>query len=173
MTSPIFAAVITRRAAIQRITTRILAAAVVTVAGCSSSGGADKTTGPTKTVTGNYNLKTIDATQPPVEVYHGPYFDSVNKRFYEQLVLTVYSGSIELDATNRWSMTLDGRVTADGATGPQQISVAGQYTIDGDQISLTIDGQNAPLTGTIAKGTISLTMDFGGNKRFKDYAFSR
>jgi hypothetical protein len=70
-------------------------------------------------------------------------------------------------------MNLDGQVTADGATSQQQIAVSGQYTIDGDQISLAMAGQNPPLTGTINKGTISLTMDFGGNKRFMAYAFTR
>jgi hypothetical protein len=172
MTSPVFAAT-TRRAAIQRITTRLFATALLAIGGCSSGGAADKTTGPTKTVAGNYSLRTIDATQPPVEVYHGPYFDSVNKRFYNQMVLLVKSGAIELDATDHWTMTLDAQITADDVPSQQQIAVSGQYSIDGDQIVLAMDGQNVPLSGTIMKGKISLTMDFGGNKRFRDYAFIR
>ena len=173
MTFPTFGAAIPRRAAIHGIASRLLATALLAIAGCSSGGAADKTTGPAKTVAGNYSLQTIDATRPPVEVYHGPYFDSVNQRFYEQMILLVKGGAITLDATDGWSMNLDGQVTADGKTSQQQIAVSGQYTIDGDQISLAMAGQNAPLTGTIDKGTISLTMDFGGNKRFKAYAFTR
>jgi hypothetical protein len=173
MTAHTIAAALARRATIQRVATRLLATVVLTIAGCSSSGGADGATGPTKTPAGNYRLETIDATQPPVEVYHGPWFDSVNKRFYNQMVLLVNDGTITLDAAGRWSMTLGARVTLDGATSPQQIDVAGQYTIDGDQITLTMDGQNGSLSGSITKGTISLTMDFGGNKRFKAYAFTR
>ena len=173
MTFPNIAAAVARRAAIHRITGRLLATAFLAVAGCSN-GGADKTTGPAKTVAGNYNLETIDATRPPVEVYHGPFFDSVNRRFYNEMILLVKNGTITLDATDGWSMNLDGQVTLDGATSQQKIAVSGQYTIDGDQISLAMAGQNTtPLTGTIGRGTISLTMDFGGNKRYKAYAFTR
>ena len=154
---------------------RVMVMAVIAIAACSN-GGADKTTGPgpAKSVAGSYALKTIDAARPPAEVYHGPWFDSANKRFYNQMVMLVKSGAVELDGDGGWVMTLDAEITLDGAAPlQQQVQVNGQYTIAGDQITLQMAGSGGALPGTIQQRTISLSMDMGGNKRFKAYAFTK
>jgi len=93
----------------------------VTIA-CGGNGGGDKTTGPTtKTVDGNYNLRTIDENQLPVEVYHGPWLDPVNTRFYNQRIVVVKSGVINLDATDGWAMKLGVQVTLDDVTTQQNV----------------------------------------------------
>lgn len=173
MTSPTIAAVVARRAVIQRNAMRMLAMTLLAVAGCSN-GGTDGTTAPKKDpVAGTYSLRTIDATRPPVEVYHGPWFDSANRRFYNQMVMLITDGRITLDAPDRWSLTLAAQLTLDGAPSQQQIAASGSYTVDGDQVTLTMDGADGSLAATLRNGTISLTTDMNGNKRFKAYAFAR
>jgi len=173
MTSPIQAAVVARRAFIQRIGSLVLVAAILVTTACGGDSGGDKTTGPGPSVAGNYNLRTIDGDAPPVEVYHGPWFDGVNRRFYNQMVLVLRNGAINLDETDHWSMTFDADVTLDGKATRQTVTATGTYQIDDGDITLsTVDG-GTPISGTIKKGNISVTMDVEGNKQFKAYSFTR
>jgi hypothetical protein len=69
-------------------------------------------------------------------------------------------------------MTLDVQVTLDVTT-QQTLAIMGNYEIDGDEILLSSFDDNGELTGTIKKGTISLSMDVGGSEREKAYSFTR
>jgi len=153
----------------------LLALGLLATIACGSSGGGDKATapGPTATVEGNYNLRNVDGNRLPVEVYHGPWFDGVNKRFYNQMILVVKNGVINLDGTDRWAMTLDVQMTLDAVTTQQTLAVMGTYEIDGDQIVFSSFDDGTELAGTIKKGTISLSMDVGGSEREKGYSFTR
>jgi len=163
-----------RPARIHRVASLLLATALLVTIACGGNGGGDKTTGPTTTtVEGNYNLRTIDGNQLPVEVYHGPWFDPVNTRFYNQRIVDVKSAVINLDATDRWAMTLDVQVTLDDVTTQQTWSVMGTYAIDGEDITLSAFDDAGEVAGTITKGTISLTMDLAGSDRVKAYSFKR
>ena len=163
-----------RPARIHRVASLLLATALLVTIACRGNGGGDKTTGPTTTtVEGNYNLRTIDENQLPVEVYHGPWFDPVNTRFYNQRIVVVKNGVINLDETDRWAMTLDVQVTLDDVTTQQTWSVMGNYEIDGEDIELSAFDDGGEMTGSIKKGTISLTMDIAGSDREKAYSFKR
>ena len=167
-------AAFTRPAGLHRVASLVLATALLVTIACGGNGGGDKTTGPTTpTVDGNYNLRTIDENQLPVEVYHGPWFDAANTRFYNQRIVAVKSGVINLDDTDRWAMTLDVQVTLDDVTTQQTWSVMGNYQIDGEDIVLSAFDDGGELTGNIKKGTISLTMDVAGSEREKAYTFKR
>ena len=163
-----------RPARIHRVASLLLATALLVTIACGGNGGGDKTTGPTTTtVEGNYNLRTIDENQLPVEVYHGPWFDPVNTRFYNQRIVVVKNGVINLDETDRWAMTLDVQVTLDDVTTQQTWSVMGNYEIDGEDIELSAFDDGGEMTGSIKKGAISLTMDIAGSDREKAYSFKR
>jgi len=163
-----------RPARIHRVASLLLATALLVTIACGGNGGGDKTTGPTtKTVAGNYNLRTIDENQLPVEVYHGPWFDAANTRFYNQRIVAVKSGVINLDDTDRWTMTLDVQETLDDFTTQQTWSVMGSYEIDGEDIVLSAFDDAGELSGTIDKGKISLPMDVAGSDRIKAYSFAR
>lgn len=163
-----------RPARLHRVASLLLATALLVTIACGGNGGGDKTTGPsTTTVAGNYNLRTIDANQLPVEVYHGPWFDPVNTRFYNQRIVAVKNGVINLDETDRWALTLDVQVTLDDVTTQQTWSVMGNYQIDGEDIQLSAFDDGGQMTGSITKGTISLTMDIAGSEREKAYSFKR
>jgi len=163
-----------RPASIHRVASLLLATALLVTIACGGNGGGDKTTGPTTTtVEGNYNLRTVDDNQLPVEVYHGPWFDPVNTRFYNQRIVVVKSGVINLDATDRWTLTFDVQETLDDFTTQQTWTVMGSYEIDGEDIVLSAFDDAGEVEGTIKKGTISLTMDVGGSERTKAYSFKR
>jgi len=163
-----------RPARIHRVASLLLATALLVTIACGGNGGGDKATGPaTKTVDGDYNLRTIDENQLPVEVYHGPWLDPVNTRFYNQRIVVVKSGVINLDATDGWAMKLGVQVTLDDVTTQQTWSVAGSYEIDGEDIVLSASDDGGEASGTISKGTISLTMDLAGSDRVKAYSFKR
>jgi hypothetical protein len=162
-----------RPAFIRPVVSRLLTLGLLATIACGGNGGGDKSTGPTATVEGNYNLSNVDGNQLPVEVYHGPWFDGVNKRFYNQRIVVVKNGVINLDDTDRWAMTFDVQVTLDGATTQQTWAINGSYEIDGDEIVLSAFDVDADLAGTIRKGTISLTMDLAGSEREKSYSFMR
>ena len=163
-----------RTGLVHRVAPLLLAVALLAGVACGGNGGGDKTTGPaTTTVEGNYNLRTVDGNRLPVEVYHGPWLDPVNTRFYNQMILVVKNGVINLDETDRWAMTLDVQMTLDAVTTQQTLAVMGTYEIDGDDILLSAFDGDTELSGTIRKGTISLTMDVGGSKRDKAYSFTR
>ena len=162
-----------RPAFIRPVVSRLLTLGLLATIACGGNGGGDKTTGPTATVEGNYNLLTVDGNRPPVEVYHGPWFDGVNKRFYNQRIILVKNGVINLDDTDRWAMTLDVQVTLDAVTTQQTLAIMGNYEIDGDEIQLSSFDVDGELAGTIKKGTISLSMDVGGSERAKSYSFTR
>lgn len=163
-----------RPALIRPVVSRLLTLGLLATIACGGDGGGgDKTTGPTATVEGNYNLRNVDGNQLPVEVYHGPWFDGVNKRFYNQRIIVVKKGVINLDDTDRWAMTLDVQVTLDAVTTQQTLAITGDYEIDGDEILLSSVDVDGELAGTIKKGTISLSMDVGGSERAKSYSFTR
>ena len=163
-----------RPARIHRVASLLLATAVLVTVACGGNGGGDKTTGPTtKTAEGDYNLRTIDANQLPVEVYHGPWFDPVNTRFYNQRIVVVKNGVINLDETDGWTLKFDVQETLDDVTTQQTWSVTGSYEIDGEDIVLSAADDGGQVEGTINKGTISLTMDVAGSERTKAYSFKR
>lgn len=173
MTSPTDAALHARRAFIRRSGSLLVATVLLVSGACAGDGGSNPATAPTTSVAGNYNLRTIDGNAPPAEVYHGPWFDGVNKRFYNQMILVVKGGVINLDETDRWAMTFNVQVTLDDVTTQQTLAVQGTYTMDNGEIVMSTFDGSAAIAGTIRKGTIALTMDVGGNKREKAYSFTR
>ena len=171
MTSRLLAAVRVRRAFMERVGSLLLVAAVVATTACSGGDAGDKTTGPGSSVAGNYNLRTIDGDAPPVEVYHGPWFNG--RRFYNQMVLVMRNGVITLDETDRWTMTFDAQLSLDGVVSQETVAMMGTYEIDNGNITLsTFDGQTT-IAGTLRKGRISMSMDVEDNKQFKLYSFTR
>ena len=134
----------------------LLAAALAAAAAC----GGDKSTGPRNSnPVGSYTLTQVDRASLPVEIYHGPYFDAANQRFYNQYIVTIDGGTVDLDADGSFSQLL--KMTYDG-DGEQSMGLSmgfGAYQVKGDKIRLVFDDDGSELNGTLRSGT--LTIDLG------------
>jgi hypothetical protein len=165
-----------RRASI-KFASFLVAVGLAAGTGCagSSSGDSDSPTSPKPTdPKGLYDLRTIDDAALPQEVYHGPWFDAQNQRFYNQMVLSVTSGQINVIANNRWAMTLNITQTLDGQKRTTSFYADGTYELDGSDIILNPEtGNLSQIGGTIERGTVSFSMEFNGSNRPKAFAFKR
>src|SRR5687768_3722599 len=84
------------RRAVHRGITVLLVGATLAVTACA---GDSSSTGPsTAKPVGAYELRQVDGNAVPAKIYHGPYFDAATPHFYNQLIVEVTQGTIELDA---------------------------------------------------------------------------
>ena len=180
MTSTTSAARGARRAFISRRLSILFAAATVALAGCAGDSASPTDPGNNNNNNNNndpkglYDLRTIDNTALPGEIYHGPYFDPATTRFYNQMVLLVTRGSVNIIANNRWAMTLDINKTMDGKAGQTTFYSEGTYELQGNQILFKPETDNlTELTGTLERGTISFSVAFNGSKNEKAFNFKR
>ena len=129
---------------------------------------------PTPDPKGLYDLRTIDSGVLPGEIYHGPYFDPKTTRFYNQMVLLVTRGSVNLIANNRWAMTLDIKTSLDGKEGASTFYADGTYELQGNDIVFKPETDNlSQVAGTLDRGAISVAIAFNGSKKEKALNFRR
>jgi hypothetical protein len=122
---------------------------------------------------GTYSLRTVGTNAPPVEIHHGPWFISTpTSHFYEQFVLQVTSGTIEMDNNANYRMVFNMSYVGDGVPGTTAVQTQGSYTIDGSQI-LFLPSTGGTIQGQIQKGSIVLTIDFMQKQKPLDYTFRR
>jgi hypothetical protein len=173
MTYPTFAVLRVRRAWIQGLTA-VLLAVTTTLTACSGGGASGSATGPTNSdPKGLYALRSIDGKLPG-EIYHGPWFDPASRRFYNQRVVVVDSGTVDLGKGNVWTMLLWLRQSLDGVTSSGLYNTAGIYEIDADQIVLRPrDGTGSGVSGTFAPGTIGLSLDLAESTRARAFTFRK
>lgn len=165
MTSMTFAALGARRAAIAKRAAVLLVATIIAVGCGGDSGSATAPDNQPADPKGLYELRTIDSAVLPGEVYHGPYFDPKTTRFYNQMVLLVTRGSVNLIAGNRWAMTLDIKTTADGKEGATSFYADGTYELQGSDIVFNAEtGNLSQVAGTLDRGAISVAIAFNGSK---------
>jgi len=176
-----------RRAGIARMVHGLAVISVLAVAACG--GGSDGATGPkndplpapTPNPTPNpanpqglYDLRTIDNAALPQEVYHGPWFDPENSRFYNQMVLLVTRGSVNIIANNKWAMTLDITQTLDDKVVKTTFYADGTYELQGTNVVMTPNTTNLTQIGaTLDRGQLSFSLSFNGSKRDKAFAFKK
>jgi len=146
----------------------------VAMIGCGGDGDSTTAPQPNKDPKGLYDLQTIDNAALPQEVYHGPYFDPATTRFYNQMVLLVKRGSVNLIEGNRWAMTLDIDQSLDDVHRGTTFYADGTYEVNGTDIVLKPTTKNlTEIGGTLDRGTISFSMMFNGSKREKAFTFKR
>jgi hypothetical protein len=131
-----------------------LVVAAFAVTGCAG----DSSTGPsTGTPRGAYELRQVDGNAIPAKIYHGPYFDAATPHFYNQLIVEVTQGTIELDEDGRFRIELGYRFNGDGQIAVSELEDEGDYQIQGGEIQFESDdgGQYA---ATLQNGTIDLPL---------------
>ena len=123
---------------------------------------------------GMYQLEAINAVLLPSKAYHGPYFDPVTTRFYNQQIVMVNRGSINLLNNGNWAIAMDLTITRDGVVSTKAYYADGTYEIVGNELRLTTrTGTTGSATGTISDGNLSLTLDLLGAKTTRQYDFGR
>ena len=147
--------------------------AIAIALGCAPS--SDSSTSPEQTdPRGMYQLEAINFVTLPSKAYHGPYFDPVTTRFYNQQIVMVNRGSINLLNNGNWAIAMDLTITRDGVVSTKAYYADGTYEIDGDELRLaTRNGTTGTAIGTIGDGSLSLTLDLLGAKTTRTYDFGR
>ena len=143
-----------RRLAHRGITALLVAATVAAVTAC----GGDSSTGPSSDKrTGAYELQQVDGNAVPAKIYHGPYFDAATPHFYNQLIVEVTTGTIELDEDGRFRIELGYRFTGDGQAALSELEDEGEYQVEGGAIQFQSD-DGGQYSATLQKGTIDLPL---------------
>jgi len=154
--------------------TRLAAALLLctTLASATACGGGDSSTGPsTKNPLGLYALMQVNTKAIPTEIKHGPFFDATVPHFYNLLIVKVTGGELVLQDGGRFHFALDYYVNADGQEGTVTRPIDGTWEADGDEITLTPNGDNGYTTATMGKGRISMDLDLIGEGKFVPYTF--
>jgi hypothetical protein len=142
----------------KRAATIVVAAMMVTAAGC---GGSDS--GPTgpggNNRLGLYALMTANKKVIPSEIYHGPYFDETVPRFYNQVIVRVTGGELLLQEDDRFHLQIEFYLNADGDEQQWRFAVDGNAEIDGGRIALWADGGGDPVIASIRNGSVTFTGD--------------
>jgi len=121
-----------------------------------------------------YELEAINLVTIPSKAYHGPYFDPATSRFYNQQIVMVNRGSINLSKNGNWAITMDLTITRDGVVTTKAYYADGTYEIVDDELVLTTrTGTTGTAYGTIGGGSLSLTLDLLGAKTTRQYDFGR
>ena len=133
----------------------LVVAAAFAVTGCA---GSDSSTGPsTRTPAGAYELRQVDGNAIPAKIYHGPYFDAATPHFYNQLIVEVTQGTIELDADGRFRIELGYRFNGDGKIAVNALKDEGDYQVQGGEIQFESD-DGGQYSATLQDGTIDLPL---------------
>ena len=157
-----------RRRISQALAATMLSAVLVGATACGSDSG----TGPAKGPEGVYPLQQVDGSAPPVEIHHGPYFDAPTHHFYNQLVMQVTSGTIELDDNANFSMEFEMEYVGDGEPGTTSLELEGSYTVNGSDI-VFLPNIGGSLPGRLQGKAITLSIDFMQKDSPLDYTFRR
>lgn len=148
----------------------LLAATALLAGGC----GGDKGTGPGSNPAGTYVLHDIDAQALPVTIHQGPWLDPGSVTFYNKYILQITGGVIELGSDDRFTLTLDGAVNADGVQFAPSTMVTGDYEIDGGEVWFMPDGYGGNgWSASIGNGTVSFDMDLMSKGASLEYSFRR
>jgi len=144
-----------RRGIQSRIAALLVAVSVAATTACA---GGDSSTGPsTAKPAGAYELRQVDGGAVPAKIYHGPYFDAATPHFYNQLIVEVTTGLIELDDAGRFRIELGYRFTGDGQTALSEIEDEGEYEVQGGEIQFQSEG-GSQYSATLQNGTIELPL---------------
>jgi len=139
----------TRRVAV--LARLLLGATLGLATGC----GGDSATGPKANPNaGVYALKQIDGAGLPVEVYHGPYFDSAKPHFYNQMVVKAIKGAFDLKPDGTYTLGTAGSISsasdASSVSGGSSGEERGRYRFDGTALHLEPEGAAPRVISTFA-----------------------
>ena len=169
--SSTFAAAMRRRLFTTRVATLCVAVTLGGTAACSRGG--DSVTAPTSDVIGVYRLRAIANTTLPVKVFDGPATDATTGNWYARFIVTIKSGTFELDAQGKYHSSFDYTVVEDGVSEDRTLVADGAYSIDGSVVTLRRSDGKDVTEGSIANGQLTIEMTVMGNTDPRSYVFHR
>src|SRR5262245_32307911 len=172
-----------RRSIVARAAVLLLMAALVSVAGC----GGDRATSPAPEPNSNPNPKpkpdpdgmppgareliNIDRVELPAMIYDGPASDTQG-RSYDEVTIVVTSGSMEFVSAERFTMTFDLLITADGNVSTKSMSIDGAYEMQGPVFKFhPTDGLDRDFGGSRGNGVVTVHVDLIGSGEANYYNF--
>ena len=170
MTRTIFAApYVGRLSHITRIGRLLAAVAVIGATGC----GGDSTNAPSTPLAGVYSLEKVARVAVPVQVYEGPFYHADDQRSYDEFIVIMTSGFLELTTEGSYRTTLNYRAVKDGVEEIGSLRAWGVYTVANDELFLQRDNGVDFGAGTVKSGTVTLSFDVVGKGAPKPYTFVR
>ena len=155
---------------LRRIRTLIVAS-VLAIAGCS--GGSDSA-GPNGISAGEYVLAKVDLETLPATIHNGPWLDPVTVTFWNHFHYEITGAVLELDGDDRFILSFDWSVVADGEEYAGTVSAEGSYEVDGDEIWLASDDEGlGSSVGTIAGRTITFEVEIMNKGVTREFVFQR
>ena len=158
-----------------RLRSTLLAAALLGLTAC---GGDSGPTGPSNKglVTGTYTLEEIDDEALPVAVHRGAYWDPDTGEFWNNYVVEVRGGYIEIREDETFYIAFQIKITADGQTGQGTFEMEGEWDEIKDEVVLRVHTPFEAITSLGREGNklhTDLDMGFGEEFHFDWFLFKR
>lgn len=132
------------------------------------------TTAPTVTVAGTYVLQKIEDGVIPVEIFNGSASDATTGEWYDDFIVTIDTGTLELDPRGHYNSKFVYSLVLDGVAENRTITAQGTYEVSGKQVVLTRgDDLDDRTEGTIENGQVTLALTLMGGTANKPYVFRR
>jgi len=171
MNSTTLAAAIRRRITLEKVAALCVAIALGGTAACG--GGGDSVTAPKTDVIGVYQLQAIANTTLPVKVFDGSGTDATTGNWYAQFVVTIKTGTFELDARGNYHSSFDYTLVHDGVSEDRTLVADGSYSITGNNVILRRSDGKDVTEGSIRDGQLTLNMTVMGNTEPKPYVYHK
>src|SRR5262245_43891397 len=114
----------------------LIAAALLGLTAC----GADAPTAPNSNgkVVGTWVLESVDDEEPPVAVHRGAYLDPETGAFFNNYVVRVMSGYMEIRDNESFYLALQLKIEADGQTAEGNFEFEGEWDLVDDEVVLRV-----------------------------------
>jgi hypothetical protein len=153
----------------------IIAAAFLAMPACSGGGGPTEPSNG-RLVTGTYTLEQIDDEELPVAIHRGAYRDPDTGAFWNNFLVEVRGGYIELRENETFYISFNIHVNADGQTGETVIEMEGEWDEIQDEVVLRVKTPFATITSLERQGNklhTDLDVGFGEEFHFDWMLFKR
>ena len=145
---------------LRAVRSALVAAALAGLPAC----GGDSPTGPSSSgkITGTYTLEAVDHEDLPGTVHRGAYLDPETGIFFNNYVVQVKSGYMEIRENETFYMAMEIKVVADGQTAEGTFEIEGEWDEVKEQVVLRIKQPWPGIANLEREGSLLHTdIDFG------------
>jgi len=121
---------------------------------------------------GTYTLRAIDRKSLPYEIHHGPFFDAAHTHFYNQLIVKITKGAIELGPLGDCAVWLDYTLNEDGQVSTKHIETDGSWKMVGNLVTVYVNN-TATAQFTVQNGQVVENADVIPDGTMHEYTFQK